>query len=347
MDKRTIQRHRQNKAVFCSLNSLHELCRLLQTDLRRLQLMAQQPKYKTFTVPKRGGGERLIETPGSELQKLLAKLNRYLQSIYALEKTTAAYGFISGVKNDEDRRNILTNAKKHVGKDYLLNIDLKDFFHSVTRDQVLQIFLGDPFNFRRELPDLLADLTTFKGRLPMGTPTSPVLSNFACREMDQALTEMASSLLWNYTRYADDMSFSSNQLIAAEKVHSVRAVIIKAGFLVNERKVKIYGPEEDKIVTGLLVNNKVELAPGYLASLKADIEQLRAVLQAQNEQGYIHTIWTEKLKQQIQGRLSFAGFVLKKRNEEYIALKDAFYTAINPPQEDFGAVNWRSFPYNI
>lgn len=347
MDKRTRRRHQQHKAVLCSINSVRELCELLKTDARRLQLMASQPKYRTFTIPKRGGGERQIETPGSEQQKVLARLNRYLQSAYLLEKTAAAYGFITGVRNDDDRRNILTNAQKHAGKDYLLNIDLKDFFHSVTREQVLQIFLGPPFRFRRELPDLLADLTTYRGRLPMGTPTSPVLSNFACRELDRELTEMSDALLWSYTRYADDMSFSSNQLIAAEKVNSIRAVIIKHGFRVNERKVKIYGPEEDKIVTGLLVNKKVELAPDYLDLLKADIEQLQSVMRAQNEQGYIHTKWSEKLKQQVQGRLSFAGFVLKKRNEAYIALKDAFYTAINPPQEDFGAVNWRSFPYNL
>ena len=347
MDKKSIQRHRQRKAVFCSLNSIRELCKLLKTDQRRLTLMCKQPKYRTFTVPKRDGGERRIETPDAELKRILGNLNRYLQSVYLFEKPSAAFGFITGVKNDEDRRNILTNAKKHVGKDYLLNVDLKDFFHSVTREQIVQLFVGKPFGFKRELPDILADLTTYQGRLPMGTPTSPALSNFACRELDEQLQQYADAMLWTYTRYADDMSFSSNQLIAAEKVNSTCRLIEQAGFQVNYRKVKVYGPDDDKIVTGLLVTDKVDLTPDFLPKLEEEIQHLKAIMIAQNEQGQISTKWVEQLKQQIRGRLSFAGFVLKRGNEQYIALKNAYYEAINPPQEDFSAVSWRGFPYNF
>ena len=187
MDKRTRQRHLQNKKKFCNLRSVSELCLLLKTDKRKLELLANQPPYKTFTVPKKDGGERLIEAPGGPLKKVQGVLNRYLQSAYYLEKSAAAHGFVVGVRNDDDRRNVLTNAQKHLGKTYLLNIDLRDFFHSVTRDQVLDILLKPPFKFKRQLPDLLADLLAYNGRLPMGAPTSPVLSNFACRELDRRL----------------------------------------------------------------------------------------------------------------------------------------------------------------
>lgn len=347
MDKKSRERHAHNKAVFCSINSINALCHLLKVNQRQLFLLARQPPYKTFTVPKKGGGERQIEAPGVELKKVLGRLNRYLQSVYYFEKSSAAFGFIVGVRNDEDRRNVLTNAKKHIGRDYLLNIDLRDFFHSVTREMVLNIFLGKPFNFKRELPGLLADLTTFNGRLPMGTPSSPVLSNFACRELDGDLIAFSKDMLWVYTRYADDMSFSSQQPIHDEKANSVRAIIRNRGFELNPTKVKVYGPEEDKVVTGLLVSDKVTLSPDYLPQLQADIEQLQKVILAQNEQGQLSTKWVEQMKQQLRGRLSFAGFVLKRRDERYQELKDAYYTAINPPQEEFGAVSWRGFPYNI
>ncbi|NBC08748.1 MAG: hypothetical protein GVY26_16280 [Bacteroidetes bacterium] len=347
MDKRTRQRHLQNKKKFCGLRSVSELCLLLKTDKRKLELLANQPPYKTFTVPKKDGGERLIEAPGGPLKKVQGLLNRYLQSAYFLEKSTAAYGFVVGVRNDEDRRNVLTNAKKHLGKTYLLNIDLQDFFHSVTRDQVLDILLKPPFNFKRRLPDLLADLLTYNGRLPMGAPTSPVLSNFACRELDRRLSAMAEDLLWTYTRYADDMSFSGNRPFDEEKVNSVLRLIREEGFTPNPRKIKRFGPKDEKVVTGLLLTDKVQLEKGYLDQLQQDIQQLADTLRAQNEQGQLATRWVEQFKQQVRGRLSFAGFVLGRRHERYQQLKDAFYTASNPPQEEFGAVSWRGFPYNF
>lgn len=347
MKKQTKERHLHNKQVFCSLNSLNALCKLLKIDIRQLRLLAEQGQYKTFTIPKRNGGERHIETPGAPLKKVLGRLNFFLQSVYLFERSKAAYGFIAGIHNDDDRRNVMTNAQKHVGRAYLLNIDLKDFFHSVTREKVLQIFLNKPFRFKRELPDILADLTTYKGRLPMGTPTSPVLSNFACRDLDDQLTKYAENMIWKYTRYADDMTFSSNLQIDSDKVHSIRQLISNAGFQVNERKVKVFGPEDEKIVTGLLITDKVMLAPGYLELLKSEIERLKQVFLSQNEQGQFTTRWSDQFKQQIQGRLNFASFVLNRNHSEVVALREAFYEAINPPQEEFGAVSWRGFPYNF
>jgi len=347
MDKKTRQRHLHQKKLFCSIRSVSELCMLLKTDKRKLELLAGQPRYKTFTVPKKDGGERLIEAPAHGLKRILGLLNRYLQSTYYFEKSRAAYGFIVGVRNDDDRRNILANAKKHLNKTYLLNIDLQDFFHSVTREQVLDIFLKPPFNFKRQLPDVLADLTTYNGRLPMGAPTSPVLSNFACRELDQRLSVMADDLFWAFSRYADDMSFSSNRAINQEMINSVIKVIKEEGFIPNSRKIKTYGPKEDKVITGLLVSDKVRLAPDYLPRLEAEIQQLAQVIQAQNEQGQLTTRWVDELKQQVRGRLNFAGFILKRNNDQYVKLKDAYYNATNPPQEEFGAISWRGFPYNI
>lgn len=346
LKKQTAKRHQHNKTIFCSINSLRGLCNLLQIDERRLYLMSKQPRYKTFTIPKKGGGERQIEAPDHALKQVLGRLNRYLQSVYYFEKSSAAFGFIVGVQNDEDRRNVVANAKKHIGKPYLLNVDIKDFFHAVTRDMVLQIFLGKPFRFKRELPDILADLCTYNGRLPMGTPTSPVLSNLACRALDDELTDFATDMLWSYTRYADDMSFSSKQYINAEMIRDLRNILKKHGFEFNERKLKVYGPDDQKIITGLLVTEKVQLAPGYIPQLKEEINRLQHALVIQNEQGQLATQWIEKHKKLVRGRLNFAGFVLK-RDEQFLQLKDSYYTAINPPQEDFNAVSWRGFPYNI
>ena len=347
MEKKTKSRYLHQKTVFCSLKSIRGLCTLLKIDQRKLFLLAKQPPYKTFTIPKKEGGERIIEAPGAELKKVLATLNNYLQSVYFFEKSSSAFGFILGVKNDDDRRNVLTNARKHAGRPYLLNIDLIDFFHAVTAEKVYAIFSGKPFNFKRDLPDILTDLTTYQGRLPMGTPTSPVLSNFACRDLDDLLQQFSSEMLWVYTRYADDMSFSAKSPIDADRIDSVRAIIRKEGFEVNERKKRVFGPDDQKIVTGLLVTDTVTLAPDYLPQLETDLQNLSNIMTAQNEHGELSTRWIEQHKKQILGRINFAGFVLKRNNEKYQALKDAFYTAIHPPQDEFGAMSWRGFPYNF
>lgn len=347
MNQKTRAQQQHQRQIFCGLNSLTALSHLLKTDRRKLLLLAQKPPYKTFTIPKKEGGERLIEDPNPTLKRVLSKLNRYLQSVYYFEKSRAAFGFIFGVRNDSDRRNVVTNARKHTGKKYLLNIDLQDFFHTIPRERVLDIFQNKPFHFKGELAEILADLTTYNGRLPMGAPTSPVLSNLACRALDQDLTDLANAMLWSYTRYADDMSFSSNQPFHAEKINTIRTIIKNHRLVINERKVTTFGPDDDKIVTGLLVTDKVALAPGYLSLLQQEIQQLEDIFKIQNEQGQLSTKWVEKFKQQVRGRLNFAGVVLPRQDADYQNLKDAYYTAINPPPEEFGAISWRGFPYNL
>jgi len=339
--------HRHRREAFCSLRSVKQLCSLLKIDKRRLTIFLQQPAYKSFAIPKKTGGERHIEDPNRELKRTLSILNRYLQSVYLFEKSNAAYGFIVGVSNDDDRRNVLTNARKHVNRDYLLNIDLQDFFHHVSFSKLTEIFTGSPFNFKTDLAEIIAGLCTYRGRLPMGAPTSPVLSNLACRRMDERLTEYCDNMLWAFTRYADDMSFSANQPFTKDKTQMLRTIIEEEGFVINENKVHYFGKGEAKIVTGLLVSNKVTLPENYLPELKNEIRRLSDVMRAQNEQGQISTRWVEQLKQQVRGRLQFAGFILKPYHPEYQSAKDSFYSAIHPPEEEFGAINWRGFPYNI
>ncbi len=345
--KLTRQRHQHQKTVFCSINSINALAHILKTEKRKLLMLARKPRYRTFSTPKKGGGERLIETPFAELKRLQSNLSNFLQSVYYFEKSSAAYGFIVGVRNEEDRRNVMTNAQKHISRPYMVNIDIKDFFHAVSKKRVIEIFSKPPFNFRRDLPLILANLTTYQERLPMGTPTSPVLSNLACRALDKELITFSERMNFVYTRYADDMTFSAHQKIDAQAFNVLKGIIEKYDFKINERKLKFYGPDDPKIITGLIVTDKVTLEPNYLPTIKTEIERLRAIFHSQNEQGQFSTKWVEQLKRQIRGRLNFAGFVLKRGDENYIALKDAYYEAIHPPEEEFGAINWRSFPYNI
>ena len=347
MNKKTYNSLYRKSQAFCRLRGVNDLCSLLNVDKRKLLLISKQPQYKSFSIPKKDGGERHIETPNPSLKRVQHGLNRYLQSVYYFEKSRAAYGFVVGVRNDDDRRNVVSNARKHLKRPYLLNIDLKDFFHTVRKKQVLQIFESQPFGFAHDLPGVLTKLTIYKGRLPMGAPTSPVLSNLACRELDRKILSYAQENEWVYTRYADDISLSSQKEINLSHIAAIRERVEAQQFKVNEKKVNLYGPDDDKIVTGLLLREKVELAPGYLEELQRDLAKLKSVLEVQNFQGELSSKWVDEFKLQARGRVNFAGFVLGKRNPLYLEMKDAYYTAINPPQDEFGAVSWRSFPYNM
>lgn len=347
MDKRTRDRFNTQKGQFCKLKNIDGLCKLLRTEKRKLKLIVQNPKYRTFTIPKKNGGERVIETPDRTLKSVQGRLNQYLQAVYYFEKSNAAYGFILGVRNDDDRRNIVTNAKKHLGNPHMLNLDLQDFFHYVSREKVMKIFMSKPFRFSGELLDILVKLTTYNDRLPMGTPTSPVLSNFACRELDIALVNKANEKAWKFTRYADDLTFSSKEAITDSETKNIQDIIQINGFKVNPSKIKQFGADDIKIVTGLVVAEKVELAPNYIQQLKYDLLRLGEVMKVQNEQGFLNSKWSDQFKQQVSGRLNFAGFVLGRKSAIYSDLRQIYDEALNPPEEEFGAVNWRSFPYNI
>jgi RNA-directed DNA polymerase len=322
------------------------LCNLLGTDKFTLERLAIQPRYKVFHLPKNIAGDlRLIEDPAPVLKKVQFILNQYLQSAYYFEKSNAGYGFVVNPITDEDRRNILTNARKHLGRPWLLQLDLCDFFHSVTEKKVREIFESSPLFFKEDAVDLLTAITTYQGRLPMGAPTSPVLSNFACRDLDESLQAMATTKNWTYTRYADDLSISSKRLFTDDERCTLRLIIQDHGFMLNEQKTLLYGPDDEKIVTGILLRGKGELRPGFFDEVKQEVRRLASVIEAQHFHGELRTHWVEKMKHQLRGKIAFVGFVLGVRNTDYIQLRDDFYSACAPPEEEFGAVSWKGFNY--
>lgn len=326
--------------------SLTTLCSLLGVDKLTLDRLALRPRYKVFHLPKSEAGDlRLIEDPVPVLKKVQFALNHYLQSAYYFEKSHAGYGFVVSPATDEDRRNILTNARKHLGYPWLLQYDLRDFFHYVTEKKVMEVFESPPLCLREEIAELLTAITTYEGRLPMGAPTSPVLSNFACRPLDDDLHTLADAKNWNFTRYADDLSFSSRRAFGPDEQFAVRQTITRHGFALNETKTRLLGPDEEKIVTGILLRGKGELRPGFFEEVEEDVRQVAAVIKAQHFHGELHTHWVEKMKQQARGKIAFIGFVLGVRNAAYIRIRDEYYTACAPPEEEFGAISWKGFQY--
>lgn len=237
-----------------------------------------QGRYREFYIPKRSGGRRRISAPRTGTYKyMLHALNLLLGSLYT--PLSSAMGFAPG-------RSIVTGAEKHVGQHYVFNTDLRDFFPSVRRARVKARLLLPPFGFTEEVAIAVAGLCTVRvdvpgddGQparpiyvLPQGAPTSPLLTNAVCDRLDRRLSGLARRCGANYTRYADDITFSSpHNLYAEESTFRTELARILAveGFEMNEAKTRVQRSGQRQEVTGLVVNRRVNVCRHYVRSLRA------------------------------------------------------------------------------
>jgi RNA-directed DNA polymerase len=331
--------------AFLKIKTIADLSVLLEIETLQLSLMAIKPNYHLFSVRKKDGSPRWIEAPEADLKKVQRKINSYLQSVYFHIRTDAAYGFLINSKRDASPRNILTNAQRHLGCNWLFNADVEDFFHSIKSEAIFRIFTQAPFRFDDDLTDLLVRLTALNGRLPMGTPTSPTLSNFACLTLDKDLIELSKRNEWTYTRYADDMSFSSKREITGEMTKEIEQYCQIYSLHFNPEKFKLYGPKDEKEITGLIVNkDRVGLKPAFIQELEKDIQKLEDINTLIYQYKGQPSKWVDKFKQQIEGKINFVSYIKGERDISPQQLYRKYDNAQNPDIE-FLAYSWDDFPY--
>lgn len=331
------------------VKTISDLANLLGTREKYLASLKPEEMYFTFQILKPGKTEkRTIETPNVRLKSLLGSLADNFQQVYSQNKTMAAYGFVRSHQNDPDRRNIYTNAKKHLGCKYLVNMDFDDFFYQVDMKKLNTLFSDfSLFDFRPETEEFITRMVTYRGRLPMGSPTSPPLSNFATILLDNEL------LLWCkyngiiYTRYVDDMSFSSNNPITSRHIEKMKEIMWSHRFVVDENKTKIYGKQDVKIITGLIVNKKILIPDDFINDFEACLHKLADMhaFAAQYPESSVFE-WLGKMQQNMQGRLAFIGFVHGKKSPLYIKLKKQLAT-VNMASEIEASISWRYAGYEI
>jgi retron-type reverse transcriptase len=247
--------------------------------------------YVRYTIPKRNGGERVILAPKRELKALQ---RRVLDGILARVPTAATtHGFVRG-------RSILTNAQPHVGKRAVLNMDLKDFFPSVTFPRVRGLFiaLGYPFAVASTLALLCTEyerepfdrdgtrhyVTLGPRHLVQGAPTSPALANLVAWRLDRRLGGLAAKHDFTYTRYADDLTFSGDDPAAVARLRTAaRWIIGDERFAVNTAKTRIARRGARQMVTGLVVNDALATPRTLRRRLRSILHNARATgLEAQN-----------------------------------------------------------------
>lgn len=231
-------------------------------------------RYIQFQIPKKKKGEfRTITAPNAGLKCIQRCINAIL--LERFEANPAANGFVPG-------KSIVDNARAHLGQKYIYNIDLKDFFPSVTIGRVFACLQLQPFSFDKHTASLIADLCCHEGVLPQGAPTSPTLTNIVCSRLDWRLSKLARRYGLRYSRYADDITFSGMSNIFHEDgdfVKDLRHFIEKEGFRINEAKTRTNSYYQRQEVTGLTINEKPNVTQRY-------IKQIRTMLHNWEVSGY-------------------------------------------------------------
>ncbi len=205
--------------------------------------------YYEFDIPKKSGGLRHIQAPTERLKHI----QRWIKDeiIESFQPSEFATGFRKGYS-------IVDNAKVHVGKELVINFDIKDFFPSVTYADIFRLFVY--MGYRKDVAHLLTKLcTNANDVLPQGSPASPAISNIVLLRLDKRLSSLAETLDADYSRYADDITFSGKTSIKSI-VPLVKQIVLEEGFSINENKVRLQYQHRRQEVTGLIVNEKISVS---------------------------------------------------------------------------------------
>lgn len=281
---------------FFSIKTLDDLAHYLEfPDYEKMKgLIYPKPYYHTFTVPKRSGGLRLIETPGLILKTIQRKIAIEIRDKFA-KRSPVAHSFILG-------RSVLSNALPHVQRRSVVRIDLEDFFHQINFGRVKGVFSGQFFSFPDDVATVLAHICCLNKRLPQGAPTSPALSNFVCLSLDRQLHAIAKRFKGRYSRYADDLTFSfgsipheklpkelficnedSSHRLVVEVGPILSEAIKKEGFTINSKKTSGANRDKRQMVTGIVVNKGLSLP-------RIQFDHIRRALYLWRKHGYSNSI---------------------------------------------------------
>ena len=232
------------------------------TEEELLSLLSEN-HYTIFTIRKHDGRPRQIASPDLTLRIAQSWIKKTI-----LDKVNIcdeAHGFVKG-------RSTYSNALIHAGNELVINIDLKDFFPSIDHSRVTELFLD--LGWSPDTSAILATLCTKDGVLPQGVSTSPAITNIICIPLDKKLLELSNKVGLNYSRYADDISFSGGY-IPRKRVDNfleLASNIVKVeGFQVNSSKTKVNYRGTRQEVTGIVVNDKPSIR-------RKDIKRLRAII---------------------------------------------------------------------
>lgn len=257
------------------LHTRADVADLLEIDLNELArwtfVLRDERRYRCFEIAKRAGGTREIAAPMRPLKELQRRLAGHLQGWYS--PSSHVTGYVRG-------RGPKPNAEPHRRQEWVLRVDLAGFFPSIHLGRVRGMFMAKPFSFGRDAAVVLAQLCCLRRALPQGAPTSPIISNIICRSMDREIAKLAASERCYFTRYADDLTFSTDRThfpASLAYVKGTRALVGSnleraingSGFTVNDDKTRLVRRWQRQRVTGFVINDRLNVPREYVREIRA------------------------------------------------------------------------------
>lgn len=288
-----------------SAQSVNDLAILLGFKAKNLTYIVYQipgnVKYTSFQIPKKNGAPREIQAPIDKLKLLQSRLSDLLydcieeNSPKNSTRKQLSHGFLRGLS-------IVTNAQKHIRQRYVFNVDIQDFFQNINFGRVRGYFIKNRmFELSPKIATVIAQIACYKNGLPQGSPCSPIISNLIAQTLDSYLVQLAKKHNCLYSRYADDITFSSKSNIFPKEVAKEKnkylailrkvflnksdkhnwdigpelaAQITRSGFTVNPNKTRMQLYDSRQVTTGLIVNKKVNVKSEYYKTVRSQCHEL-------------------------------------------------------------------------
>lgn len=294
----------------------------------QLYKKSKEGLYKKFQIPKRHGGTREILAPEKDLKLLQHRLSDLLQD--CLGEINVTNGHLEdethqGVSHGFKRHHtIMTNGRAHVTRRYVFNVDLHDFFGSINFGRVRGFFIKNKnFQLHPSVATVIAQIACHDNKLPQGSPCSPVISNLIGHSLDILLVQLASGTGTTYTRYADDLTFSTNKRdfpssIAVrisehnwEPSRSLTRIVTRSLFSLNHDKTRMQYRDSRQEVTGLTVNKKVNVPATYRYTVRSMVHSLfksggfEFIYKKKDEKGELVVTKSSGESMQLRGMLSY------------------------------------------
>lgn len=310
------------------LGNAEQIAKAMGISVGQLRFLAFNRKtstishYVRFKIPKKTGGERLISAPMPKLKRV-----QYWILEHILEKMPV-HDAVHGFRRD---RSIVSNAKPHVGADIVINFDLQDFFPSVSYKRVKGLFRSFGYSdaaatifgllcTEAELEEIELDGKTYyvalgERHLPQGSPASPAITNILCRRLDKRLTQMAQQQGFVYTRYADDLTFSTtaNHPRICNILKNTDSIVRHEGFQINQTKTRVLRKSRQQEVTGIVVNDKLNIDRKTLKRFRATLHQIE-------KHGIDNASWGngDDVMSSIQGFANFVSMVNPAKGKQFM-----------------------------
>lgn len=281
---------------------------------------------QTIQDCKKNGNDREISCPHQSLKYIQKRILEELSQIYSPKNTVHSF-----IKNTQFvKKNIFTNASAHVGKDIVINVDIEDFFGSINFGRVFGLLKSEPYNASPEIAQKIAAVMVYQNKLPQGAPTSPIISNMICSKLDNSLMQIARKFRCHCTRYADDITFSTK-----DKNIDIDGILLEIdtavknnGFMLNNSKTRVQFKNTRQVVTGLKVNEHLNLNQDYLRLIRSMlhnwfkhglvIASLKHFQACKNEKKYQGGFKQKSFTNIIRGKIEFVGQTRGRNSYAYI-----------------------------